>query len=76
VAGAAGMPAARFQLFSIAGAVLWIVSLVGGGYLFGNIPVIRDNLSMILILGILAAAGPITLAAGLRWWKVRRTARA
>jgi len=76
VAGAAGMPAARFQLFSIAGAVLWIVSLVGGGYLFGNIPVIRDNLSMILILGILAAAGPITLAAGLRWWKLRRTARA
>jgi membrane-associated protein len=76
VAGAAGMPAARFQLFSITGAVLWIVSLVGGGYLFGNIPVIRDNLSMILILGILAALGPISLAAGLRWWKLRRAARA
>jgi membrane-associated protein len=76
VAGAAGMPVARFQLFSITGAVLWIVSLVGGGYLFGNIPVIRDNLSMILILGILAALGPISLAAGLRWWKLRRAARA
>lgn len=76
VAGAAGMPAARFQLFSITGAVLWIVSLVGGGYLFANIPLVRDNLSMILILGILAALGPISLVALVRWWKLRRMARA
>ncbi len=76
VAGAAGMEMRRFQLYSISGAVLWIVSLVGGGYLFGNIPFIRDNLSLILIVGILAALGPISLAALVRWWKLRRAVRA
>lgn len=76
VAGAAGMPLNRFQFYSISGAVLWIVSLVGGGYLFGNIPFIKDNLSLILVVGILAALGPLTLAALFRWWKLRRAARA
>ncbi|MEG0821441.1 MAG: VTT domain-containing protein [Burkholderiaceae bacterium] len=76
VAGAAGMPMQRFQFYSIAGAVLWIMSLVGGGYLFGNIPFIKQNLSLILVVGILAALGPISLAALVRWWKLRRAARA
>lgn len=76
VAGAAGMPMRRFQIYSIAGAVLWILSLVGGGYLFGNIPFIKQNLSLILVIGILAALGPITLAGLHRWWKMRRAVRA
>lgn len=76
VAGAAGMPVRSFELYSIGGAVLWIVSLVGGGYLFGNIPFIKDNLSLILIVGILAALGPVTLGALWHWWKRRRTAAA
>ena len=42
------------------GAILWAVSIVGAGYLFGNIPFIQQNLSKILILGVVAAAmGPI-----------------
>ena len=50
----------RFELFSGFGAILWAVSIVGAGYLFGNIPFIQQNLSKILILGVVAAAmGPI-----------------
>ena len=30
----------RFELFSGTGAILWAVSIVGAGYLFGNIPFI------------------------------------
>lgn len=60
VAGAAKMNGMRFEAFSAFGAVLWAVSIVGAGYLFGNIPFIKDNLSLILILGIIAAIlGPI-----------------
>jgi membrane-associated protein len=56
----------KFQLFNVAGAALWVVSLVGGGYLFGNVPIVRDNLGIILIVGIAAVLGPLALAALMR----------
>jgi membrane-associated protein len=63
VAGASGMDFRKFQLFNIAGALLWVVSLVGGGYLFGNVPIVRDNLGIILVVGIAAVLGPLALGA-------------
>jgi membrane-associated protein len=66
VAGASGMDFRKFQLFNVAGAALWVVSLVGGGYLFGNVPIVRDNLGIILIVGIAAVVGPLALAALMR----------
>ncbi len=69
VAGAARMNGVRFELFSGAGAILWAVSIVGAGHLFGNIPLIKNNLSMILVLGVVcAAAGPVLV--GLVWKKL------
>jgi membrane-associated protein len=67
VAGAGEMDLARFQFFNVVGAALWVVSLVGGGFLFGNVPVVKDNLGIILVVGIAAVLGPIALAAG---WRV------
>ncbi len=72
VAGASGMDVRKFQLFNVLGAVIWVVSLVGGGYLFGNVPVIRDNLGIILIVGIGAVLGPLFLAGVYKWLKRRR----
>lgn len=70
VAGAARMDGLRFKLFSGAGAVLWAVSIVGAGYLFGNIPFIQQNLSKILLLGILAAiSGPIIVGFAWKWFQ-------
>jgi membrane-associated protein len=74
VAGASGMDMRKFQLYSVLGAVIWVVSLVYGGYLFGNIPIIRDNLGTILIVGIAAAAGPMLLAALVKMVRDRRAA--
>ncbi len=51
VAGLGQMRYARFVLFSILGAVAWINSLVFAGYFFGNIPLIKNNLTVV-ILGI------------------------
>jgi len=53
VAGIGRMPYARFVGFSAAGAALWINSLVLAGFFFGNIPFIKNNLTLV-ILGIIA----------------------
>jgi membrane-associated protein len=43
VAGAAEMAYPAFALFNVAGAVAWVGICLGGGYLFGNVPVVEDN---------------------------------
>ena len=55
VAGIGHMLYGRFVLFSILGAVAWINSLVLAGYFFGNIPLIKNNLTVV-ILGIVAVS--------------------
>jgi membrane-associated protein len=49
LAGVAGMSYRRFLAFNVVGAVAWITSLVYAGYLFGNIPWVKQNLSLIVI---------------------------
>jgi membrane-associated protein len=74
VAGAGGMDFRRFQLFNIAGAVLWVLTLVGGGYLFGQVPLIQENLGAILILGIALVLVPLMVVAA--WRSVRKWGQA
>ncbi len=62
VAGVSEMNWSRFQFFNISGAVLWVFSLVTAGYFFGNLPIVRENLTTIVMVGVLAAIVP--LAAG------------
>jgi membrane-associated protein len=69
VAGVSDMTHARFQLYNFTGAALWVVTLVTGGYFFGNIPVVRDHLTAIVLIGVGAAIVPIALG-GL--WKFSR----
>jgi len=52
VAGIGLMDYRKFMLFSALGSVAWITSLSVAGYFFGNIPVVKDNLTLI-ILGII-----------------------
>lgn len=73
VAGVGEMPYLRFLGFSVLGTLLWVGGLVTAGYLFGNIPFIKQNLNVIAVVGVLAALLP-TLAATLRqYWLVART---
>ncbi|QBE64531.1 VTT domain-containing protein [Pseudoduganella lutea] len=69
VAGVSDMTFARFQLYNITGAVLWVVSLCVAGYFFGNMPLVRDNLTTIVLIGVSVAIVPMALG-GL--WKVGR----
>lgn len=68
VAGMARMSYARFTGFNVAGAALWVVLLCVAGYLFGNVEVIKKNLSL-LVLGIVAVS---LLPALIGWLKHRQ----
>lgn len=61
VAGVSGMTFTRFQFYNVVGAASWVISLVTAGYFFGNIPIIRDNLTAIVLLGVAAATVPVVL---------------
>jgi len=61
VAGVGRMPYARFQGFNISGAVAWVVLFVGSGYLFGNIPLIRDNFGIVTLVIIVASLVPVAI---------------
>lgn len=49
VAGVGMMRYRLFVLFSALGSVAWIASLTVAGYLFGNIPVVKNNLTLIIV---------------------------
>jgi membrane-associated protein len=67
VAGISGMRSTRFQIYNVSGALFWVVALVAAGYFFGNIPVIRNHLNTIVLIGVAAAVVPVVLAAALRF---------
>ena len=51
VAGIGTMHYRRFLAFNVGGAILWVASLTWAGYFFGNLPMVRNNLTAV-ILGI------------------------
>lgn len=58
VAGIAKMQPAKFQLYTWAGSLLWVGGLVLAGYLFGNLPWVKQHLNLIILGGLLAAVIP------------------
>ena len=69
VAGVAGMRWLAFQVYNVLGAVFWIAGLITLGYFFGNVPIIKEHLNTIVLIGVAAAAVP---AAGGVLWKLLR----
>ena len=49
VAGVAKMSYPTFALYNVTGALVWVGVCVGAGYLFGNVPIVRDNFSLVAI---------------------------
>jgi membrane-associated protein len=58
LAGVAGMRYRRFLSYNVVGAVAWIASLVYAGYLFGNIPWVKHNLTLIVIAIVIVSLMP------------------
>lgn len=58
VAGIGSMTYMRFVLFNIIGGVLWVVSLMLAGYFFGNIPLIKNHFSLVILVIIIISILP------------------
>jgi membrane-associated protein len=61
VAGAASMTASTFVFYNITGAVLWVMVCAGAGYLFGNVPIIKDNFSLVAIGIVIVSVLPMVV---------------
>ena len=70
VAGVAQMTRAKFTLYDVSGAVLWVGGVTLAGYFFGNIPWVKDNLDKIIWSAILLPGLLVIFGA----WRARRTA--
>jgi len=62
VAGLAQMGRAKFTAWNVAGAVLWVGSLCYAGYFFGNLPWVKQNLSLIIVGIIVVSLLPLVFA--------------
>jgi membrane-associated protein len=55
VAGAGAMTYSKFAFYNVAGALAWVGICLGAGYAFGNVPVVKDNFSLVA-LGIIVVS--------------------
>jgi membrane-associated protein len=67
VAGIGSMPYARYIGWCVVGALAWVLSLCSLGYFFGNLPVVKQNLSVVIVLIVLVSVSPGAVA----WVKSR-----
>ena len=67
VAGIGSMPYARYIGWCVVGALAWVVSLCTVGYFFGNLPVVKNNLSAVILLIVAISITPGVIA----WIKAR-----
>lgn len=62
VAGIGHMPYLRFVAFSFAGSLAWVGLFVLAGYFFGHLPVVRQNLTLMMLGIIVLSLLPSTIA--------------
>ncbi len=62
VAGIAKMPYGRFQAYNIAGGVFWVATLTLSGYWFGNLPGVKNNLSIVISVIVAVSFLPALIA--------------
>jgi membrane-associated protein len=63
VAGVGGMPIARYTVYNLIGGISWVISFLGLGYIFGNIPVIKQNFTWVVVGIIILSILPAIYAA-------------
>jgi membrane-associated protein len=67
VAGIGAMPWGRFTFFNLIGAAAWVLSLCLGGYWLGNLPWVKQNLSLLIVGIIVVSLLPVAVG----WLKHR-----
>ena len=68
VAGVGRMHYGRFLAYNVSGAIVWVGLFVFAGYLFGNIPIVRDNFTAVILGIIVISVLPVLV----EWYRARR----
>jgi membrane-associated protein len=63
VAGVGRMPYVRFQAYNLVGGASWVTLFLWGGFLFGNIPLVKQNFGLVTILIVVVSLLPVGIAA-------------
>lgn len=63
VAGIGKMKFVHFTYYNVVGGVLWIVSFLGIGFIFGNISIIKNNFTYVMLVIIVLTLLPAIIAA-------------
>jgi membrane-associated protein len=58
VAGIGHMQYPRFLIFSFSGSIAWVGSLAYAGYYFGNVPMVKQNLTLVIVVIVLVSILP------------------
>ena len=71
VAGAGKMNYFRFWMFNVSGAIIWVGLFLVGGYVFGNLPIVKKYFSLVMLGIIFVSVLPIAF----EWWRDRKQAK-
>ncbi|MCZ2126693.1 MAG: DedA family protein [Anaerolineales bacterium] len=72
VAGIGKMTYGHFATYNVVGGVTWVALFTLLGYFFGNIPFVKKNFELVIIVIILVSVVPMFV----EWWKHRQAAKA
>jgi membrane-associated protein len=61
VAGVAEMSYPAFALYNITGGVAWVGICIGAGYVFGNVPIVKENFSLVAIGIVIVSVLPMVI---------------
>jgi membrane-associated protein len=74
VAGVGAMSYSKFILFNITGGIAWIGIFLLGGYFFGNIPTVKSNFTVVIIVIVIISVMPGFIAYARQKFIARRKA--
>ncbi len=72
VAGVGKMTYGHFATYNVVGGVTWVALFTLLGFFFGNIPFVKQNFELVIIVIILISVVPMIV----EWWKHRQAAKA
>ena len=58
VAGIGSMTYSHFIVYNVAGGILWVAVFIFGGFYFGNLPVVRQNFTLVIVAIIIISVLP------------------
>ena len=61
VAGVGSMSYRRFIAYNVIGGGLWVPAFVGGGYYFGNLPLVKKNFTLVIFAIIILSMVPMVV---------------